>query len=151
MSQSLDEKDRKILSILTEHAEYTTRQIAKKTLLPVTTVHNRITKLRKEGIIKRFTIDINHEKTGDNFLAYVLVSVDKNVLRDKKKTQYDILNEMKRLNFVERADIVTGGTDLIVIMRSSGVAEFDDFLLNKFQAIDGVEKTQSLIVIHSGK
>lgn len=51
-SSELDDKDGKILEVLQEHAEYTTRQIAKKTLLPATTIHNRIRKLRQTGMFR---------------------------------------------------------------------------------------------------
>jgi len=45
MAYSIDEKDRKIIEVLQEHGDYTTRQIAKKVSLPITTVHNRIKKI----------------------------------------------------------------------------------------------------------
>ena len=148
MAYNIDEKDRKIIDILAEHGEYTTRKIAKKTLLPSTTIHNRIKRLKKEKIIKKFTVDIDYEKTGKGFFAYILVSVNLPALREMKKSQYDIANEIKRLYFVERADIVSGGADIVVIVRVEDVKEFDRVLLGKLQTIDGIEKTQSLIVIH---
>ena len=40
----MDEKDEKILRLLKENSKSTTQQIAKKTLIPITTVHNRIKK-----------------------------------------------------------------------------------------------------------
>ena len=76
MSYELDDKDEKILEVLKEHAEYTTRQIAKKTLLPVTTVHNRIIKLRKEGVILKYTIVPDYSKLDKDFVVYVLVSAN---------------------------------------------------------------------------
>lgn len=149
MSYQLDEKDRQILEILKQHAEYTTRQIAKKTLLPVTTIHNRIKKLRNEEIIKKYTIKVDYEKIGENFRAYILISVNLPFLKEKKKTQHDVAKELRRFSFVERVDIVAGGTDLIAIVRVSTVKEFDEVLLGKLQLVEGIEKTQSLIVIHS--
>ena len=69
MEVKVDEKDRKILEVLKEHADYATRQIAKKTGLPITTVHNRIQKLKKEKVIKRFTVDFYfHNRTNVPFL-----------------------------------------------------------------------------------
>ena len=41
----------KILEVLRENSKLSTQQIAKKTGLPVTTVHNRIKKLKKLGQI----------------------------------------------------------------------------------------------------
>ena len=48
-------------------------------------------------------------------------------------------------------DHVSGGTDLIAMIRVKDVSEFDKILLGKLQRIEGIEKTQSLIVIHEGK
>ncbi|MBU2561541.1 MAG: Lrp/AsnC family transcriptional regulator [Nanoarchaeota archaeon] len=148
MSYEMDEKDLKILDILKQHGDYTTRQIAKKTLLPPTTIHNRIRKLKQEGIIRRFTVDVDQDMIGRGLLVYVMISANLAVLKQKKRSQYDIANELRKFGFIERADIVSGGTDLVVMVRVKDVAEFDNVLLNKIQLIEGIEKTQSLIVIH---
>jgi DNA-binding Lrp family transcriptional regulator len=149
MKGVIDEKDRKILDILKDHAEYTTRKIAKKTLLPITTVHNRIRKLQKERIIKKYTVEIDHSKVGKGLLVYILISVHLPYLKKKKITQYDIAKDIRKFGFVERVDIVSGGTDLVAMVRVKDVAEYDKILLTKLQLIEGVSGTQSLIVIHS--
>ncbi len=149
MEQLLDDKDWKILNILQEHGEYTNRQIAKKLCLPITTVYNRIKKMHKDGVIENFTIKINHDKTGKNFAAYVLINVNLELLKQRKKTQSDLIAEIRKFYFVERVDIVSGITDLIVLVRVSDVNEFDTVLRNKLQLVDGVERTQSMIIIHS--
>lgn len=148
MSIKIDEKDWMILGILKEHSDYTTRQISKKTLLPITTVHHRIKRLKQEGIIKKFSIELDHVKTENNFVAYVLMSVNLELLKQKKKTQYDLAKEIGRFHFVERVDIVSGGTDIVTVVRVKDVREFDNILLSKLQLVEGIEKTQSLIVIH---
>ncbi|GIU68845.1 MAG: AsnC family transcriptional regulator [Candidatus Woesearchaeota archaeon] len=149
MMQEIDEKDMLILEVLKDHADFTTRQIAKKTLLPITTVHNRIRKLRKNGIIKKYTIELDNEKIGKNFMAYVLISVNLLLLKQKHKTQHDLVNELKKFYFVERADIVTGGTDIVVVIRVKDVKEFDNCLLNKLQLVEGIDRTQTFMVIYS--
>lgn len=149
MAYKPDEKDKKILEILQEHGDYTTRQIAKKTLLPVTTIHNRIRKLKKEKVIKKFTAEVDPQAIDKSFLVYILISANLPYLKKIKKTQYDIAKELRRLGFVERVDIVSGGTDLVAVVRVKDVAEFDKVLLGKIQLIEGIADTQSLIVIHS--
>ncbi len=144
-----DDKDQQILEILKDHADYTTRQIAKKTLLPITTIHNRIKKLKAEGIIKKYTVKLNYEKLNQNFRAYVLISANLHILKEKKKTQHDLAKDLRKFPFIERVDIVSGGTDLVAIVRVRDVKEFDQVLLGKLQLVEGIEKTQSLIVIHS--
>ena len=149
MRNNLDDKDNKIVELLKDHAEYTTRQIAKKTLLPITTVHNRIKKLRSQGIIKKYTVKLDHSKLGDGFVVYVLIGVSLELLKKKNKTQYDLIEDIRKFYFIERADIVTGGTDIVAIVRVKDVQEFDDCLVRKLQLIEGISSTQSLIVIHS--
>ncbi len=148
MMNKLDDKDWKIIELLRKHSDLTTRQIAKKTLLPSTTIHNRIRKLKQEGVIKKFTIELDNSKIDRNFVAYVLISANLQLLKQKNKTQYDLAKEIEKLDFVERVDIVAGGADLVVIVRVKDVEEFDKVLLGKLQLIEGIEKTQSLIVIH---
>lgn len=144
----MDEKDLQILAALREDSSLTTRQIARKTKIPITTVHNRIRKLKAEGVIKRFTIDINHKLLGKSFVAVILVSVDYKLLREVKKDQHKLAQEIGSFSEVEQVDIVTGGTDMVVRIRVKNVEEFDNFLLKKFQKIAGVDRTTSLIVIH---
>lgn len=148
MGYELDETDWKVLEVLQEHAEYSTTQISKKTGLPRTTIHNRIKKLKQEGIIKKFTVKLDSSKVGKGFVAYVLISANLPTLKQKKKTQYDLAEEIRKFWFVERVDIVSGGTDLVAIIRVKDVEEFDKVLLGKLQLVEGIDKTQSMIVIH---
>ncbi|MBT3297614.1 Lrp/AsnC family transcriptional regulator [archaeon] len=148
MSYKLDKKDKKILEILKDHANYSTRQIAKKTLFPITTIHNRIQKLKKEKIIKKFTVELDHPKVDKGLLVYILISASLPTLKQKKKSQYDLAKDLRKFEFVEKVDIVSGGTDLVATIRVKDVQEYDKVLLGKIQMIEGIDKTQSLIVIH---
>lgn len=144
----IDDKDRKILDILKDHGDFTTRQIAKKTLLPPTTINNRVRRMKKEGIIRRFTIEPDYDSVGKGQLVYVLVSANLLELKKQKRSQYDIVRELKKYDFVERADVVSGGTDIVLMVRVKDVKEYDSVLLSKIQMVEGIDKTTSLMVIH---
>jgi len=144
----IDKKDMHILEVLKENSNYTIRQIAKKVALPIATVHHRIKKLKEKGIIKKYTIELDYEKLQQNFVAYVLINADLHLLKKKNKTQYDLAKELKKFPFVEKADIIAGGADIIATVRVKDVKEFDKALLGKIQLLEGISKTQSLIVIH---
>lgn len=148
MVANMDEIDKKIIEILEKHAEYTVREISKKTLIPITTVHNRIKKLRDTGIIKKYTVELDYKQIDRGFSAIILVSCDYKLLKELKKDQHILAKEISLLPEVEKVDIVTGETDLIVRVRLKDVEEFDSFLLKRFQKIAGVDRTRSLIVIH---
>jgi len=148
MSGYIDDKDRRILGVLKNHGDYTTRQIAKKTLIPTTTINNRIRKLKKLKVIKNFTVNLDYSLLDRGFVAYIQIFANLLLLKEKRRSQYDIVKELRKFDFIERADIVSGGTDIIAIVRVKNVEEFDKVLMNKIQSIDGVDKTQSMIVIH---
>jgi DNA-binding Lrp family transcriptional regulator len=151
MEEKIDEKDLEILEVLKEHGDWTTRKIAKKTLLPPTTIHNRIRKLKESGVIRKYTVDVDHRKLGMRLAAYILVSADVKLLKKQNKTQHDLAKEIGRFPFVERVDVVTGVTDLVALVRLRDVQELDRVLLKRIQLLDGVDKTTTMVIIHEGK
>ena len=144
----MDEKDEKILKLLKENSKLTTQQIAKKILMPITTVHNRIKKLEKEGIIKRYTIELDNKKIEKNIAAYIHIVVDYRLLKEIKMSQHELARKLKQHELVEEAAMVTGGTDIIIKVRVKDIDELDDFVTKKLRNIDGVEKTQTMIVLN---
>ena len=145
--ESLDEKDLKIIEILQEHGDYATRDIATEAHLPITTVHNRIQRLKAQGIIRKFTIDVHPEVLNKGFMAYVLISVNIEHLKQVHKTQHDIAQELSTFDFIERADVIAGGTDIIAVIQVKDVKEFNQVLLTKVQQIAGIKETKSMIVV----
>lgn len=144
----LDKKDLKIIEILKENSNQTTSQISKKFNIPITTVHNRIKKLEKLGVIKNYTVVLDYKKLDKGILSYILVSVMYTLPNGKKVAQEDIAREIKKIG-AEEVSIVTGGTDLIIKVRVKDVDELNDFVIKKLRSIDGVDKTQTLIVLNS--
>ena len=148
MEYVADEKDLAILEVLSEHGDYTVRQISKKTLLPPTTVHHRIGRLREAGIIKKYTVELDKKKLGFKLGAYLLISADLKMLKEKNSSQYDLAIKIRKIPGVEKVDIVTGGTDLVTKIQVRDIDELDRMLLGKIQLLEGVAKTQTMIVIH---
>ncbi len=141
MEYTPDEKDFQILEVLSERGDSTVRQIAKKTLLPPTTIHNRIAKLRKAGIIRRFTIEIDRKKLGLNIGAYLLVSAD----LKKRKNRSSLASELTKLKEVEKADTLVGGADIIARLGTKDSGEMDK-VLSKIQLMEGVSKIRMFII-----
>ena len=76
----LDDKDFAILDELMKNARQSVFQIAKKTNIPPTTIHNRVRKMKANGVISGYTVRVDREKTGQNICALVFVSLDNNSL-----------------------------------------------------------------------
>jgi len=64
----IDEIDERILDELRENSRVSYRELARSLGIPHTTVWTRIEKLRKRGIIKKFTIEVDEEKIKEAML-----------------------------------------------------------------------------------
>jgi DNA-binding Lrp family transcriptional regulator len=148
MEGRFDEKDMMILDVLRKHGDYTVRQIARNTLLAPTTIHSRLRKLKASGVIRGYTIDVDEKKLGRKLGAYILISADLKMLKERHKSQYTLAEEIRKLHGVEAVDIVTGVTDLIAKIRVTDIEEMDRLLLSKLQLLEGVSKTQTMIIMH---
>ena len=144
----MDEKDEKILRLLRKNSKLTTQQISRKINIPITTIHNRIKKLEKDGIIEGYTLRINNKKIGKAIAAYINIVVDYKLLKEKKMSQHDLARKLKQNEFVEESVMVTGGTDIIIKVRVKNVDELDNFVTKYLRNIEGIEKTQTMVILH---
>ena len=144
---SLDDKDLRILDILKENSNLTTSNIAKKVNLPITTVHNRIKKLERTGIITSYTVVIDYKKLGKPIQSHILVTVNYTLSDGTKIKQEDVAKKIRKLAGVEKVSIITGGIDMIINVRVSDVDELNSFVIDKLRSIDGVDKTQTTMVL----
>ncbi len=144
----LDKKDLAILSVLKENSKLSTQQISKQTRIPITTVHNRIKKLEKEGIIKGYTVILDNKKIGKPIAAYILVTVDYKLLKEIKKSQYELAQQLLMHPAVESSAMITGASDIIIKIRCGSIDELNEFVTVYLRNVEGVEKTQTAIVLN---
>ncbi len=93
----LDKKDLQIIEILKGDSSLSTHKISKKTHIPITTIHNRIKKLKQEGVIKNFTVKLDHKKLGKHISAFILITINYNI-QGKKIDQSGIA---KKINYFD--------------------------------------------------
>jgi len=143
----VDNKDMLILQALKENARASVVEVAKKTGLPSTTVHNRIKKLRKDDVIESYTIKINNKKIGREIAAYILVKLDYQLLRENKTTEEEITLEMANLPGIEEANTITGQSDTILKVRVKDMDELNKLVTTKLRNLDCVEKSETMVVL----
>jgi len=147
----IDEKDFKIIELLKQNSKLTTQQISKKTLIPITTIHNRIKKLEKEGIIKNYTLELDHKKLGKSISAYILMEVNYTELKNKGVEQEDLAKKIGSHELTENISLITGDYDLIAKVLAKDVSQLDEFVTKFLRKVDGIKKTQTMIILHDSK
>tara|TARA_Y100000310_G_scaffold255534_1_gene263028 strand:- start:19405 stop:19836 length:432 start_codon:yes stop_codon:yes gene_type:complete len=133
----LDNKDLKIINILKRNSREPIKLIAKNTGIRPSTVHQRIQRLIKFGVIDKFTIKLDNKAIGENFIAFLLI----------KGTTSDYINN-KFLNTKNVKEVfgVTGEYDVIVKLKFLDVEEFNDFIINFRKEMKGVGATLTMVV-----
>jgi len=121
---TLNEKDEKILKVLAEHGNWSYKQISLQTEIPTTTVHNRIKKMEKDGVIRKYTVDIDNQKTGRPMVAHILVRIN----MTSWKTLSQFLKDELKGDVVKEFSRVTGHHDFIIKVNFSDMNELEHFI-----------------------
>ena len=147
MKELIDKKDQTILDILQEDSSLSTHKIAKKTLIPVTTINNRIKRLKKYGIIKKYTVEIDKSKLGFNLSAYICVNISLTELKEEDMKVADLIRIIRKNPFIESIEHVTGNIDILLKMHARSIEELNDFVVNNLSNYKGIEKINTLFVL----
>lgn len=145
----LDEKDMRILEQLKRNSKLTSQQISRETLIPITTVHNRIKKMTKTGIIRGYSVILDNKKLGYDIIAFIMISVNYLAADGSRISQEELAKNISRMPRVVETHIVTGGTDIIAKIRVHDIGELNNFVTKELRNIDGVENTETMIVLET--
>ena len=143
----IDPKDEKILAELARDAKQTSKQISNKTLIPITTVHNRIKKLEKSGIIRNYTIQLD-DKTLGTVSAYVMAAVGNQFLKEKASDGKEIIQKIRAHPNVEYTSMLTGAFDIMLKVRVKNISDLDEFVTKYLRSVPGIGRTQTMIVLN---
>ena len=131
--------DEQLLSLLREDARASTADIARKLGLSRTTVQNRIARLQAQGVIRGYTVRVDDEHERNRIRAHILLTV-------RPKQAAAVARALQAMPEVRVLYSISGGHDLIAIAATATVGDMD-VLTDAIGAIDGVERTNSSIIL----
>lgn len=136
----LDQKDHVILDALKKDARKTIAELSHALGIPRATVHERITKLRRLGIIKRFTIEQDYQKTGLPTLSFVFASCDRNSNLDHSQ----IASKLSEIPGIYGVYIISGEWDLLIKVRGKNIEDIGMQIVEKIRKSPGIFKTHTV-------
>jgi DNA-binding Lrp family transcriptional regulator len=139
----LSDTDLKILQVLLEDARFSSRQIAKKVGVSVGTVLSRIKRMEDEGLIKGYSVIMNHEKLGYELTVVMEVTVSKGRLVEME-------GEIAKIPNVCTVYDVTGLTDAFIIAKFKTREELGKFT-KRLLALPYIERTNTHVVLTTVK
>jgi DNA-binding Lrp family transcriptional regulator len=143
LEMELNETDMKILQGLLDDARFSSRQIAKNVGVSVGTVLSRIKKMEGEGLIKGYSVILNHEKLGYELTVVTEITVSKGRLVEMEK-------EVAKISNVCCVYDVTGLTDAIIIAKFRNREELGHFT-KRLLALPYLERTNTHVVLTTVK
>ncbi len=139
----LNETDVKILKSLLEDARFSSRQIAKNVGVSVGTVLSRIKKMEDEGLIKGYSVNLDHEKLGYQLTVVTEITVSKGRLLEMEM-------EIAKIPSVCGVYDVTGSTDAVIIAKFKSREDLGAFT-KRLLALPYIERTNTHVVLTTVK
>ena len=141
---NLDKIDHDIIQILQEDSSTPFVDVAKKIGVTDGTIHQRVKKLKKSGVIKRFTIQLNREMLGNDSLSYAMVAVEPGYLEDVSK----IISKHSHIQEIQ--EVHTQG-QLLIKIRASSSEEIRNIIVEELRKIKGITNTELIPVYKTWK
>ena len=135
----IDPVDHKILALLRENARMSTALMGRRLGISRTTVHSRIERLLARRIIGGFTVRMGADQERGQIQAQVMIAA-------VQKALARVESALRALPEVRKLYSVSGQHEFIAIVVTDTVGEMDQ-LLDRIGAIEGVDRTESSIVL----
>ena len=112
--------------------------ISKKLLVSAGTVHVRVKKMEDAGILKGSSLNLDYEKLGYSFIAYIGLYLERNDLTEK------VLSELEKIPNVTVAHITTGKFNIYCKLRAKDTKHAKD-LIFAIDDIPGISRSETMI------
>ncbi|MHA2239886.1 MAG: Lrp/AsnC family transcriptional regulator [Candidatus Hodarchaeales archaeon] len=144
MVKETDDRDIKILRMLSKDGRQNYRDIANELNVSSQTVKDRMNKLVADGRIKRYTIEIDPTKIG--YPIEFICELD-----IQARLMDDILKVLKTIKEIHIIKITTGIHDILCIGNASSIENLHNIVEKKISLIKGINKTYTSITMRRVK
>lgn len=143
----LDKLDLKLLKLLQDNSKQTNKQLSLHLNLSVTAVFERIKKLEKAGIIKRYVAVIDKEKVNKSLAVFCQIKLVQHTKEFVTKFEKEVIV----LDEVMECYHISGEYDYLLKILVKDMAEFREFMVTKLTTLKHIGSTQSSFVISEVK
>jgi Lrp/AsnC family transcriptional regulator, leucine-responsive regulatory protein len=137
---TLDRKDFALISALQENASRRLEDLANVVDLAPSSVHERLRRLERTGVIRRWSIEVDEQALGLGVLAFIGIS--------SKKPCSELVESLRAIRAVEECHSVAGELSMLLKVRVADTASLLT-LTERLRKIPGVEQTSTTIVLKS--
>ncbi len=143
----LDKINKEILDIIQENSSITNSELAKIVGLAPASTLERVRKLEKSGIIKKYVALIDAEKVGKEIIAIVII----NMAEHSVNTQNQFNSHIMKFPEVLECHRLAGDKDYIIKVVTEDIKSYEAFSVEKLGKIPGIARINTYFVLSTTK
>ena len=136
---NFDKLDLQIISEMMKNASASYKELGKKLYVSGGTVHVRMKKLQRLGVITGSRYHINLKKVGYDVIAFIGIYLKESSLYDTVAKDLQKMPEIVRLNYT------TGNYSMFAEIVCKDISQLRFVLHDQLQKIKGIERTETFI------
>lgn len=140
-----DRTDLRILALVQRDGKLAQARIARRVGLSTAAVNERLKKLERSGVIRRYAALVDAAAVGAALTAFVEVFIE------RPRHEAAFLKSMLGLDEVQECHYVTGESSLLLKVRVRDIEALQELLLRRLNGLEGVRQTRTLIVLSTLK
>jgi len=143
----LDHLDKQLLGLLQDDCKKTTKAYANQLGLSTTAVYERIKRLERDGVIKKYVALVDKQLVAMDFTVLCHVKLSRHI----KEYVLQFEREVLQLEEVSECFHVSGDYDYILKVHVANMTAYREFMVTKLTALNNIGSTQSSFVISEVK
>ncbi len=137
----IDNVDISILSVLQNNAKKPYTEVAKQAFVSSGTVHVRMNKLEKMGVVKGASLDLNLKALGYTLGSFLGIYLSQSSLYDK------VAEQLKKIPEITSILYTTGNYSMFVRIYAKDTDHLKNILHDKVQNVMGIERTETFVIL----
>jgi Lrp/AsnC family transcriptional regulator for asnA, asnC and gidA len=134
-----DKLDRQIIGEMSKDASASYKVLGKKLFVSPGTIHVRMKKLLRLGVLSGSSYQVNLKKVGYDITAFIGIYLEKSSL-------YAIVaKDLKKIPEIVRLNYTTGNYSMFAEIICRDMEHLRTVLYDKLQHVKGIERTETLI------
>jgi DNA-binding Lrp family transcriptional regulator len=139
MAIKIDSTDKEILRHLQQDALLTTKELASRLNLSPTPVYERVRRLEKDGVIKKYVALVDREKVSKDLMVFCSIRLKEHAQQAGAK----FVEEIVALECYN----ISGDYDFMLKIVVHDMREYQAFLMNKLASLENIGSTHSIFVM----
>lgn len=135
----IDKLDREILGILMKDAKVPYTDIAKRLIVSPGTIHVRMKRMERLGIVRGATLILDPEKIGYDMTSFVGIYLVKGSVYN------EVIKEIDKIPEIIEAHFTTGEYSIFIKVVCRNTEHLREVINDKLQPINGISRTETII------